>query len=115
MLDVLIISKELKREALRMTEHASKLDQAAAFLSSLYGGDENEEIVEPHPAPEAKPKKKFSLATRRRMAAAQKIRYAKERAYTTVVKKRTLSPAGLRAIRKAQKARWARFKKQASV
>ena len=110
-MDLSIISEELRSRSRNLIAEANKFEQVAVMLDALNG-------VEPessNPAPEAKPKKKFSLAVRRRMAAAQKLRYAKERQLSLVVKKRKLSPAGLRAIRKAQKARWARFKKQASV
>jgi len=60
------------------------------------------------------PRKKRSAAARRRMAAAQKARWAKAKGTEEVPtpKKRRMSAAGRKAIAAAQKARWAKAKKQ---
>ncbi len=61
----------------------------------------------------AKPRKKFSAATRRKMAAAQRARYAMlkqgsgpTQAMTATPKKRKMSAAGRLAISLAAKKRW---------
>ena len=65
----------------------------------------------------AKPRKKFSAATRRKMAAAQRARYAMlkqgsepTQAMTAKSKKRKMSAAGRRAISMAAKKRWRAIK-----
>src|SRR5712692_3395227 len=65
----------------------------------------------------AKPRKKFSAATRRKMAAAQRARYAMlkqgsepTQPVTARPKKRKMSAAGRRAISLAAKKRWRAIK-----
>ena len=75
--------------------------------------------MRPRPALGSQPKRKVSAAARRRMARAQKARWAKSRngspssragkAYGAARVKRTLSPAARRKIAAAQRARWAQF------
>ena len=65
-------------------------------------------------------RRELSAAARARMAAAQRERRARERgvaaprsqAKVVSIAKRRLSPAGLAGIRTAQKARWAKWRKQ---
>src|SRR6266496_3646313 len=57
-------------------------------------------------------KRKVSALARRRMAAAQRARWAKAKG-TSTKPKRHISPAGLARIRAAQRARWAKVRKAA--
>ena len=70
------------------------------------------------PVLEVKKKRTFSAASKAKMAAAQKARWAKKNGTApaaveapVVKKKRTISPEGLARIAAAQKARWAKVKK----
>ena len=88
--------------------------QIAELRSLLHGGGHSEPAVS---TPTGRPRKKFSAATRRKMAAAQRARYSKLRqgsepteAATTKPKKRKMSAAGRRAISIATKKRWAAIK-----
>jgi len=65
------------------------------------------------PTETGRPRKKFSAATRRKMAAAQRARFAKLKQGsepTPKPKKRKLSAAGRKAISEATKKRWAAIK-----
>ena len=87
------------------------LDSQIAELQSMLDGDHTESAATPSET--AKPRRKFSAASRRKMAAAQKARYAKlkqgsEPPQPVIVKpKRRMSAAGRRAISEATKKRWA--------
>ena len=88
--------------------------QIAEVRSMLDGGSTGPAVT---PSESGKPKrKKFSAATRRKMAAAQRARFAKLKqgskpdAQTAKPKKRKMSAAGRRAISEATKKRWAAIK-----
>jgi hypothetical protein len=94
--------------------HKSQIDARISELRSVLGGErtgaaEKSEVK--------KPRKKRSLAVRRKMAAAQRARFAKlkqasEPAEAKVAKpkKRKLSAAGRKNIVEATKRRWAAVK-----
>ena len=94
----------------------SEIDsQIAELRSMLPGGIRMSPAATPSET--GRPRKKFSAATRRKMAAAQRARYSKLRqgsepteAATTKPKKRKMSAAGRRAISIATKKRWAAIK-----
>jgi hypothetical protein len=78
-------------------------------------------VASPAAAPvvEVKKKRTFSVASKAKMAAAQKARWAKKNGAAPAAvetptvktrKKRTISPEGLARIAAAQKARWAKVK-----
>jgi hypothetical protein len=90
--------------------------QIAELRSMLPGGIRMSPAATPSDTGAGK-RKKFSLASRRKMAAAQRARYAKLRgesepteAPTAKPKKRRMSAAGRRAISIATKKRWAAIK-----
>jgi hypothetical protein len=94
------------------------LDSQIAELQSMLSGDHTESTA--IPSETGKPKGKFSAATRRKMAAAQRARYAKlkqsfepPRLATpeTSKPKRKVSKAARARMAAAQKARWAKVKK----
>src|SRR5450755_275452 len=80
----------------------SQIDSKISELRSMLAGDSTESATTPVTG---KPRRKFSAASRRKMAAAQKARYAKLKKgsettepVTAAPKKRKLSAAGRRAI-----------------
>jgi hypothetical protein len=89
------VVKELRQER-------DKLDKAITTLTSLDGTRSHKPL-----------RRAMSAATRRRIAAAQRARWAKERgaeqsAPAVGGPKRHISPAGIARIRAAAKARWAK-------
>jgi hypothetical protein len=93
----------------------AEIDSQIAELRSMLGGNSTSSAA--MPSETGRPRKKFSAASRRKMAAAQRARYAKLRgesepteAATTKPKKRKMSAAGRRAISIATKKRWAAIK-----
>jgi hypothetical protein len=90
------IIKELQQERTR-------IDQAIQALSFLNGS-----------TPKARPTRTMSASARRRIAAAQRARWAKQKgtgsASGTVRPKRKMSAAGIARIRAAAKARWAKVR-----
>jgi hypothetical protein len=90
------IIKELQQERTR-------IDQAIEALTSLNGS-----------TPKAAPARTMSASARRRIAAAQRARWAKQKSTQTASgaapRKRRISPAGIARIRAAAKARWAKVR-----
>jgi len=90
------IIKELRQERAR-------IDQAIQALTSLNGTSSI-----------AAPTRTMSASARRRIAAAQRARWAKQKgtqtASVTVRPKRRISAAGIARIRAAAKARWAKVR-----
>ena len=87
-----VVVQQLRRERERAQNQVYRLDAALTALGSLSANG-------------SKPRK-FSAITRRRMAIAQRARWAKQKAKP----RRTMSAAGRRRIAAAQRARWAKFK-----
>jgi hypothetical protein len=94
----------------------TQIDSQIAELRSILNRGRSEPAVTPSETGKGK-RKKFSLASRKKMAAAQRARYAKLRgesepteAAITKPKKRKMSAAGRRAISIATKKRWAAIK-----
>jgi hypothetical protein len=91
-----------------------RIDSQIADLRQLLNGDHTLAAVG---ADNSAPKRKVSAAARRRMAAAQKARWAKVRAASVptvsasaaepAMRERKLSAAGRKAISEAAKKRWA--------
>jgi hypothetical protein len=92
----------------------TQLDHQIAELKSMLAGNSTPSAATPS---ETGKRKRFSLATRRKMAAAQRARYAKlkqgsepTQAESAKPKKRKLSAAGRKAISIAAKKRWRAIK-----
>lgn len=107
------LNKYLKLQTALVNEKA-KLEARLAEISKVLGGAVS---VAAAPAATRGGKRTFSAATKAKMAAAQKARWAKLKgkvpAPATVSapkKKRKMSAAGKAAIVAAQKARWAKKK-----
>jgi hypothetical protein len=92
----------------------AKLDSQIAELTSMLDGSGRSESA--NSTPTGRPRKKFSAATRRKMAAAQRARYSElrqgsEPTQPVITKpKRELSTKGRRAISIAAKKRWRAIK-----
>ena len=109
--------QQLRAEHMQALQHAEKLQSAISALEGLdsrNGSSPTSNI--------ARPSRVISADSRKRMAAAQKARWAKARkesqpaiAKTTGIgsPKRTMSAAARRKIALAQRARWAKLKKAA--
>jgi hypothetical protein len=101
---------ELHKERNRAQDELNRIDAAAAALGSLNGSFKGVRTR----------KRKLTAAARRRIAVAQRARWAKWKANKSAStkapipfrSKRRISPAGLARIRAAQRARWAKLKKQ---
>ena len=103
--------QELRAERSRAQLHVEKLDQAISVIESLNGSGTSGNATQP--------KRIISAASRRKMALAQKARWArvgKEIKPVVVAKtrssgaKRTMSVSASRKIATAQKARWAKVR-----
>jgi hypothetical protein len=105
--------QQLREERKQAQSHLEKLDQAISVIESLNG---------PRMVQQAnQPTRVISAASRRRMARAQKARWAKARKESQLVSatakttgsapvKRTMSGAARRKIAAFQRARWAKLK-----
>ncbi len=94
----------------------TKLDQEIAELRTMLSGGTVEPVATPEPAP--RKRRRFSAESRRKMALAQKARWANIKGHSESVPaepapteppkaKRKLSAAGRKAISEATKKRWA--------
>jgi len=90
-----------------LRQERARIDQAIQALTSLNGS-----------APKAAPARTMSASARRRIAAAQRARWAKQKgtqaASGTARPKRRISAAGIARIRAAAKARWAKVRAAAN-
>ncbi len=106
--------QELRAERKQMLSQVEKLDQAISVIESLNGS------ATIHQA--SQPTRVISAASRRKMAQAQKARWAKVRgtsqpialakATASAPVKHTMSAAARRKIAAFQRARWAKIKAQ---
>jgi hypothetical protein len=103
--------RELRSERKQVQLHVEKLDQAISVIESLNGSGTSPDT--------SQPKRIISAASRRKMALAQKARWAragkgshpaKQASGSTHKKGRTMSAAARRKIAAAQRARWAKVK-----
>jgi hypothetical protein len=113
--------QQLRAERREAQSHVEKLDQAISLIVSLNGAGTPQKVTQPTGITSA-PTRTISAAARRRMARAQKARWARAKnesqpvlvaaAKTTVAApvKRTLSAAARRKIAAFQRARWAKLK-----
>jgi hypothetical protein len=102
----------------RLINEKSRIEARLTAINKVLGGD----VSAVNPVPSATSKRggarKFSAATKAKMAAAQKARWAKLKGKAAVVaaadpapkKKRKMSAAGRAAIIAATKARWAKIR-----
>jgi hypothetical protein len=92
---------QLKKERDRVERQLTGLNAALTAFANVYSGTNG--------------KRQISAAGRKRIAAAQRARWAKARGTAKVATpKRTMSAASRRKIAAAQRARWARVNKSKS-
>jgi hypothetical protein len=105
--------QELREERKQAQLHVEKLDQAISVVESLNGSGASRVA--------SQPTRTISVASRRKMARAQKARWARARQESQPVMgaakptvstpmKRTMSAAARRKIAAFQRARWAKLK-----
>jgi hypothetical protein len=93
-----VVLQQLRQERARAQSELGRLNQA---ISALEGSS----IDRP-----TRGHKTMSADARKRIAEAQRRRWAKVKSESAKAGKRTLSPATRRKIAAAQKARWAKFR-----
>jgi phage major head subunit gpT-like protein len=93
--------QQLRAERQVAQLHVEKLDQAISVIESLNGSGASRKA--------SRPTRIISAASRRKMAQAQRARWAKAKGQAPKAK-RTLSAAGRKRIATAQRARWAKLK-----
>jgi hypothetical protein len=104
--------QELRAERSRAQLHVEKLDQAISVIESLNGSGTSGSATQP--------KRIITAASRRKMALAQKARWARvgkeikpavvATKTSSSAAKRTMSASARRKIAVAQKARWAKVR-----
>jgi hypothetical protein len=95
--------QELREERTVTQVRLEKLDQLISAIESLNGTGVSQDTHQPT--------RIVSAVSRRKMALAQKARWAKAKGNLASVKpKRTISAAGRKRIAAAQRARWAKLK-----
>ena len=99
MVDVSSIVKQLKKERDRVVKQLSGMDAALTAFAGVYSGSARNG------------KQQISAAGRKRIAAAQRARWAKVRGESkVVVPKRTMSAKSRAKIAAAQRRRWAKIR-----
>jgi hypothetical protein len=106
--------QQLREERTHAQEQVTKLDKAIVTLERIVGRGKSGFAG----GGQKGNKRTMSAAARRKIAAAQRARWAKIKnlkpvlvtASTSIARKRTLSPAGRRRIAAAQRARWAKVR-----
>jgi len=100
--------QELRAERKQAQLHVEKLDQAISVIESLNGSGTSRKANQPS--------RIISAASRRKMAKAQKARWARARTAARPTDlapvKRTMSASARRKIAAFQRARWAKIKQQ---
>jgi hypothetical protein len=94
------IVEQLSKERDRLHHQLSGLNAALEAFARVYRGTNG-----------GKPPPKISAKGRARIAAAQKVRWAKAKGIVEVPKKRTMSASARRRIAAAQRVRWAKVKR----
>jgi hypothetical protein len=102
---------ELRQERSRAEREMERLDEAISVLQGLVGRNH---LGRPsrggHTARMGRPRRRMSAAGRRKIAAAQRARWAKTRARRVQRGKRHMSAAARNRIARAQRVRWAQLK-----
>ena len=103
------VISQLREQRTKLTKDLKHVDAALSVLSKVSGGKIH-----------AGSRRTLSAAARKKIAAAQKLRWAKVRAQNVILMakspkpgKRTMSAAARRKIAAAQRARWAKLKRAA--
>ena len=97
------VVKQLSKERTRLTDELHRVTAALTAFGKVYLSGSN-------PNGAAKTKRTISVAGRKRIAAAQRARWAKQK--QAQKPKRTMSPSARRKIAAAQRKRWAGVRAQ---
>ena len=98
-----VVVQQLKKEHSRLADELHRVTAALTAFGKVYLSGSNPKAV-------GNTKRTISVAGRKRIAAAQRARWAKQR--QAQKPKRTISMAGRKRIAAAQRARWAKVKSQ---
>ena len=99
------VVKQLSKERTRLTDELHRVTAALTALGKVYLSGNNRKAAANHT------KRTISAAGRKRIAAAQRARWAKQK--QAQKPKRTMSPSARRRIALAQRKRWAGVRAQA--
>jgi hypothetical protein len=100
------VLQQLRQEHKQAQGEVQKLEKAISAIEALTGHSLGVA------AKGTRPKRTMSVAARRKIAQAQRARWAKSRKQGAISVKRRLSPEGRKRIAAAARARWARVKAQ---
>jgi 16S rRNA G1207 methylase RsmC len=103
------VVSQLQKERRRLEDELHRITNALVAFGNVYMHGSR-----PKGADATRKKRTISAAGRKRIAAAQRARWAKikgQRVSTSARKGRTMSPAARKRIVAAQKARWAKWRK----
>src|SRR5579862_2643559 len=102
---------ELRQERNRAEREVERLDEAISVLQALVGRNHLGRNARPgRTARMGRPHRKMSAAGRRKIAAAQRARWAKLKSKRLQRGKRHMSAAARNRIARAQRIRWAQLK-----
>jgi hypothetical protein len=103
--------QELRQERNRAEREVERLDEAISVLDGLTGRNHAGRPARlGRTARMGRPRRRMSAAGRRKIAAAQRARWAKLKARRAQRAKRTVSAAARNRMAAAQRARWAKLK-----
>ncbi len=107
---------ELRQERNRAEREVERLDEAISVLQDLVGRNHLGRNARPgRTARMGRPHRKMSAAGRRKIAAAQRARWAKLKSKRLQRGKRHMSAPARNRIARAQRIRWAQLKKKAAA
>ena len=107
---------ELRQERNRAEREVERLDEAISVLQDLVGRNHLGRNARPgRTARMGRPHRKMSAAGRRKIAAAQRARWAKLKSKRLQRGKRHMSAAARNRIARAQRIRWVQLKKKAAA
>ena len=99
-----VVVRQLKKERTRLADELHRVTAALTAFGKAYISGSNPKAFTNHA------KRTISVAGRKRIAAAQRARWAKQKPAQKL--KRRISAAGRKRIAAAQRARWAKVKAQ---
>ncbi len=103
--------RDLRRERGRAQREVERLEEAISVLEGLVGRNQaGRRTRRVRTARMGQPRRRMSAAGRRRIAAAQRARWARIKGRKAARAKRTVSAAARNRIAAAQRARWAKLK-----
>ena len=107
---------ELRQERNRAEREVERLDEAISVVQGLVGRNHLGGNARPgRTARMGRPHRKMSAAGRRKLAAAQRARWAKLKSKRLQRGKRHMSAAARNRIARAQRIRWSQLKKKAAA